>query len=91
MVSFRIQNCPFDSHNRSLAAAASSKLGSMRESLCLFGDSVFVLKCFWSLLLLVSEYCSPVWMFTRTSHLRLLDRVASRAERLSDGLVVCEF
>ena len=35
------------------------------------------------------EYCSSVWMSAATSHLRLLDRLASKAKGLSDGPVVC--
>ena len=34
------------------------------------------------------EYCSPVWMSAAASHLGLLDRVVSKAVRLSDGMVV---
>ena len=36
------------------------------------------------------EYCSPVWMSAAASHLGVLDRVVSKAVRLSDGLVVCD-
>ena len=40
----------FESHIRSIAASASSKLGIMRKVLCLSGDLVLVLRCFWSVL-----------------------------------------
>ena len=36
------------------------------------------------------EYCFPVWMSAAASHLCLLDRVASKAVKLSDDLVVCD-
>ena len=36
------------------------------------------------------EYCCPVWMSAATSNLRLLDRVVSKAVRLSDVLLVCD-
>ena len=38
----------FEGHNRSMAASASSKLGLMRKTLCLFDDPVLILRCFWS-------------------------------------------
>ena len=36
----------------------------------------------------VLEYCSPVWMSAAAFHLGLLDRVVSKALRLSNGVVV---
>ena len=79
----------FERHVRSIAASASSKLGIMK-ALSLFGDPVLLSRCFWSFVLPVLEYCSPVWMSATASHLRLLDRVVSKADRVSDGLVVCD-
>ena len=73
-----------------MAAFASSKLGIMRKALCLLNDPVFVLRCFWSFLLPVLEYCSPVWLSAAASHHGHLDRVVSKAVRLSDGLIVCD-
>ena len=72
------------------AASASSNVESMRKASFMFGDPVMVLRCFWSFLLPVLEYCSPVWISAASSHLGLLDRVVSKAVRLSDGLVVCD-
>ena len=66
-----------------------SKLGTMRKALCLFDDLVLILSCVWSFLLLVLEYCSYAWMSAAASYLCLLDRVVSKAVKLSDGLVVC--
>ena len=43
-----------------------------------------------SFLLPLLEYYSPVWMSDAASHLGLLDRVLSKAVRLSDGLVICD-
>ena len=65
----------FEGHIRSMAASASSKLGIMRKELCLFSDPVLVLRCLWSFLLPVLEYCSPVCMSAAASHFGLLDRV----------------
>ena len=71
-------NLPFEGHSRLMAASAFSKLAIMRKALCLFSDLVLVLRCFWSFLLPVLEYCSPVWISTTASHLGLLDRVVSK-------------
>ena len=38
-------------------------------------DPVLVSKYFWSFLLPVLEYFSPIWMSAADSHVRLLDRV----------------
>ena len=65
----------YEIHNRSIAASASSKLGIMRKALCLFGDPILVSMYFWSFLVPVLEYCSPVWMSVATSHPGLLDCV----------------
>ena len=80
----------FEIDTRSKAASASSKLGIMRKELRLFGDLVLVSRCVWSFVLPLLEYCSPVWMSAVASHLSLLDRVVSKAVRLSEGLVVCD-
>ena len=50
----------FEGHNSLIAASVSSKPGIMRKSLCLFDDQVLDSWCFWSFLLPVLEYCSPV-------------------------------
>ena len=56
----------------------------------MFGDPVLVLRWFWSFLLPVLEYCSPLWMSAAASHLGLIDRVVPKAVRLNDVLVVCD-
>ena len=40
----------FEGHIRSIAVSASSKFRIMSKALCLFGDPVIVLRCFWSFL-----------------------------------------
>ena len=40
----------FESHIRSMAAFASSKLGIMKKALCLFDVPHLVLRCFWRFL-----------------------------------------
>ena len=79
----------FEGRIWSIAASASGKLGIIRKALCLFGDPVLVLRCFWSFLFLVLEYCSSIWMSAASFHLGLLDCVVSKAVRLMDRLVLC--
>ena len=68
----------FEIHSVLIGASTSSNLEIIREALCLFGDPVLVLMCFWSYVLLVPEYCLPVWM-TAAASLLLPDRVMSMA------------
>ena len=89
-MSFWTQKLSFESHIRSIATSASSKHRIMKHALCLFADTILVSMCFWSFLLPVLEYCSPVWMSSAASHLGLLDHVVSKAVRHSDGLLVCD-
>ena len=78
----------FQSRVRSITVSSYNKLEIMRRTLYLFGDPVLGSSCFWSFLLPLLEYFSPVWMPAAASH---LDRVVSKAVRLSDGLVVGDF
>ena len=80
----------FEGQIRSITESASGKLVIMRKALCMFGDPVLVLRWFWSFLLPVLEYCSPLWMSAAASDLGLFDRVVSKAVRISYGLVVCD-
>ena len=73
-----------------MATSASCKFGIMRKAFYLFGDPVFVLRCFWGFQLHRLQYCSLVWMSAATSHLVLLNLFVSKAVRLGDGLVVCD-
>ena len=80
----------FESHIRAVAASAAQRLGIMRRANRIFGDRSLVVRCFWSFLLPVLEYCSPVWGSASVTHLRLLDRVVHGAAGLSEGGVVCD-
>ena len=68
----------FEIHSVLIGASTSSNLEIIGEALCLFGDPVLVLMCFWSYVLLVPEYCLPVWTSAAAS-LLLPDRVMSMA------------
>ena len=86
MTELKVLGVVFDSRqDNTCKYSTSSKHGIMRKALCLFGNSVLVLRYFWSFLLPVLEYCSPVWMSVAASHLGLFDLVGSKAVSLSDG------
>ena len=79
----------FKSHISSVVALASSKLGILRKALQVYQLPALVSQCFWSFLLPVLEYCSPVWMSACATDLRLLDRIVTRAGRLCNNQIVC--
>ena len=79
----------FEAQLRSLAVSASKKLGILRKAVSVFRDTSLVERCFWSFLLPVMEYCSPVWMSAATCHLNLLDKIVRSASRLSGGRITC--
>ena len=80
----------FEKQVRAIAVTASMRVGILRKTMSVFRDVAIVAKCFWSFILPVLEYCSPVWMSAATSHLSLLDPVVSQVGRLSVGSVSCD-
>ena len=82
----------FEKQVGAIAASASMRVGILRKIMSVFRDVAIVSKCFRAFILLVLEYCSPVWMSAATSHLSLLDRVVSQVDhQLSGGSVSCDF
>lgn len=63
----------FKKHILSLVSSLSSKVGILRKSLKIFNDVAVAERCFFSFLLPIFEYCSPVWGSSK--HLPLLDKV----------------
>ena len=51
----------FESHLRAVVASAAQKLGIMCRAWSVFRDVGLIRRCFWSFILPVLEYCSPVW------------------------------
>ena len=80
----------FESHLRGVASSAAQKLGILRKAWGVFHDCALVRKCFWSFLLPVLEYCSPVWCSAADCHLALLDRIVRCCRFLSSGEVKCD-
>ena len=77
----------FEKQIRAIAATASMRVVILRKTMSVFRNVAIVAKCFWAFILLLLEYCFPVWKFAATSHLSLLDRVVSQVSRLSGGSV----
>ena len=80
----------FEHHLRALASRLSQQLGVLRKCWRSFGDPMLVHKCFWSFMLPVMEYCSPVWASAAAGHLRLLDTIVRSVAFMSAGLVKCD-
>ena len=79
-----------EKHLCSVSRAASQWLGILRKSLQVFHDRSLLERCFRGFILPVLEYCSAVWCSAADSHLRLLDRVVSRASFLTGGVFACD-
>ena len=80
----------FESQIRTIVASTSSRLGIVRKVSGLYFDSEVVTRSFWSYILSLLEYCSPVWLSAAACHLSLLDRIVRRAVALSEGRVICD-
>ena len=64
----------------------SRKVGILRKSIKIFNDPVVARKCFFSFLLPIFEYCSPVWGSAASQHLSLLDKVLKHITNLVPDL-----
>ena len=80
----------FESQIRAIVASTSSRIGILRKVSSLFSDAEVVTRSFWSYILPLLEYCSPVWSSAAACHLSLLDRIVRRAASLSEGKVKCD-
>ena len=80
----------FEKHLRSVSRAASQRLGILRKSWKVFHDRLLLGRCFRGYVLPVLEYCSAVWCSAADTHLRLLDRVVSRASFLTWSVFECD-
>ena len=59
-VTFDAKMMTFEKHLRSVSSDAAQWLGIMRKSRQVFHDRLLLLRCFWSFILQVLEYCSAV-------------------------------
>ena len=65
----------FEKHLHSVYSAAAQRLGIMRKSWHVFHDRSLLLRSFWSFVVPVLKYYSPVWCSAADLHLKLLDKV----------------
>ena len=79
----------FEKHLRSVARAASQRLGILRKSWRVFHDWSLLRKFFRNCVLPVLEYCSAVWCSATDTHPKLLDRVVSNRRFLTGGVFEC--
>ena len=80
----------FEQHVRTVVTSIVQKLGILRLAWTIYQDAELVARCFWSLLLPIVEYCSPVWSSAVDGHLNLLDSVVRKVTRMSNGVVQCD-
>ena len=80
----------FEKHLRYVSRAASQKLGNLSKSWRVFHDRSLLGRCFWGFVLTALEYCSAVRFSAADTHLKLLDRVVSRARFLTGGVFDCD-
>ena len=66
----------FQKHLCSVSSAAAQRLCIMRKSWQVFRDRSLLLRSFWSCVLLVLEYCSPLWCSAADAHRKLLDKLS---------------
>ena len=79
----------YERHLRSVVKSAAQKIGILRLAWSIYRDENIISRCFWTLILPILEYCSPVWSSSCDGHLALLNRIVGRVTRLSNGLVQC--
>ena len=80
----------FETHIRLVVASASSRLGKLTKTLGVFDDLALAVRCFWSYLLPVLEYCLAVWLSAADWYLSFLDRIVSRASAMCGGAIHCD-
>ena len=79
----------YERHIRTILSSAAQKIGILRRAWSIYRDENIVSRCYWSLILPILEYCSPVWNSSADGHLALLNHIVNRVTRLSNGLVQC--
>ena len=72
----------FEDHITLIASTITKQIGLIRKSLKVFNNQSIAIKCFYSFILPIFEYCSPVWSSSANCHLMLLDRALSQIKTL---------
>ena len=72
---------------RSVVSSVARSMGIVRRACKIFDTPDVIATCFRSYFLSQLDYCAPAWCSFAKAHLRLLDGVIGRAERLyGEGL-----
>ena len=80
----------FERHLGSVLTSAAQKIGILRQAWSIYRDVSVISRCFWTLILPILEYCSPIWGSSAEGHLALLNRIVGRVRQMSNGLVQCD-
>ncbi len=72
----------FETHINNITSQLSSLIGLLRKSIKIFNNQSIAIKCFYSYLLPIFEYCSPVWSSAASCHLNALNRVLRQIQSL---------
>ena len=78
----------FEPHLRLTASSISQKIGLLRKCWKIYSSDDVVRNCFYSFILPLFEYCSPVWCSASEVHLKLLDRVFNQIKFLLPSVVL---
>ena len=76
----------FEEHLRNVASTLSRQVGLLRKSSKVFNSLSVTTRCFFSFLLPIFEYCSPVWCSAAECHLALLERLIRQIKVLLPDL-----
>ena len=69
-------------HVRGIVSHVSQRIGVFDVGEHVFVDTTVLLSCYYSFVLQILEYCSPVWGFAAECHLQLLERPVYSVARL---------
>ena len=69
-------------HVRGIVFRVSQRIGILRLVKRIFVDTSVLLCCYFSFVLSILEYCSPVWESAAECHLQLLERQVYSVARL---------
>ena len=64
----------FEDHVRRIGSLVSQRIGILRLVKRIFVDTSVLLRCYFTFVLIIFEYCSSVWGSAAECHLQLLER-----------------
>ena len=79
----------FEDHVRGIVSGVSQRIGILRLMKRIFVDTCVLLRCYFAFVLLILEYCSPVWGSAAECHLQLLERQVYSVSMLCPHLSSC--